>query len=302
MCGDQYISQSELGATLIATLTVQFNSHSDKTNFTLTAGAKFGSIASVSTTIKDYVQKYQIKGGTTMSALQIGGDASQLAKIFNSGPDPYAFASCSLEKMDNCSKIITGVIGYAADKFPDQIDFKNGKVFGNAEALGYAHTDFSDLGLDVGPTIINATIESLRKQLGDLELHSKNIQTYVTHLTNSLIFNDFNASIKEKIKETSNNLEANLKQLEDAKTGALACYTAPENCANTFNKIKNSYKLTVYTNCLAPNPWLCLKSHHGSALAFPNHNETDFEWNYFENNQSYNNQLTIKKIMMIVFQ
>lgn len=100
VCGDEWLFQSKLGAGLFATLTVHFNSLSDKSNFTAHAGAKFGTIVSVSGTIKEFASKYHMKGGIELSAFQIGGNVMELGKVFNSipcssGSSPYPIASCS---------------------------------------------------------------------------------------------------------------------------------------------------------------------------------------------------------------
>lgn len=191
VCGDLLIQQSHLGAGLYVTIRLTFSSLADKSTFNAQFGAKYGSIANVSGKISKIVSENHIKGNIEVSALQVGGDVTQLAKIFTEGPDPYAITRCSFEDLASCQKSINGVLAYAANNFPDQVDYKGGKVLGNAEIIGYTFMPYEKIGLQVGNSILNSTIIEDRKKLGDIYLSNQKQEAFVEHIKNSVILSSF---------------------------------------------------------------------------------------------------------------
>lgn len=303
-CGDQVVQQNHLGASLYVTLKVHFNTIDDKTTFTANAGVKYGSMFSMSAKISQVVSEHHVQGQLEVSALQVGGDATALAKIFSSGPDPYAVTSCSLEDLVSCQKTINGVLAYAANDFPGQINFQNGTVFGSASSEGYTFMPFTHLGLEIGDSIITPEVESAREDLGNLYLQLQDKQVFITHIMQSPIFNSFFNDIKDRIKNTADHLNYNVKLLNNLDTGVMRCYNSPEKCQTVLNDmnqklqpidenlidlIKDSYNFDVIiSNCGFDNGD-CLEIAHGSSIVMPIDKEGHFHWDYL----GHNNTLTI---------
>jgi len=305
ICGDQVILQNHLGAGLHVSLKVHFNSIDDKNTFTANAGAKYGNMLSVSGKIAQVVSEHQIKGEIEVSALQVGGDASQLGKIFTSGPNPYAITSCSLDNMTACQNTINGVLAYAAGEFPNQINFQNGKVLGSAASQGYTFMPLSDLKLNTGNSTLTPEIEAARKQLGDLYLHTQNEHVFINHILESPIFNSFYNDVKEELKETNNALISNTKLLDNLDSGAMRCYNHPKQCIETLNninnkslpvdeffiyQIKNSYNFGVDVyNCVEGFniPKHCRTAASAASIAMPTDKDGHFQWDYLGNNNSF---------------
>lgn len=304
-CGDQLVQQNHLGAGLYVTLKVNFNTLDDKSTFTANAGAKYGSMFSVSAKISQVVSQHNIKGQLEVSALQVGGDVSSLAKIFSQGPNPYAVTSCSLEDLSSCQKTITGVLAYAANSFPDQINFQNGTVLGSAASEGYTFMPMSLLGLKVGNSIITPEVEGARNELGNLYLHIQNEQIFVTHILESTIFNSFFNDVKDQLKKTGNDLSTNIKLLDNLDSGVMGCYNSPEECVDILHnmtqklipinedfidQIKNSYNFEITVNdCFGWHKPKCGPMNSGASIAMIVDKEGHFKWDYLGNN----NTLTI---------
>lgn len=305
-CGDQVVQQNHLGASLYVTLKIHFHTMDDKSTFTANAGAKYGSMFSVSGKISEVVSKHHISGQLEVSALQIGGDVSALAKIFSQGPDPYAVTACSLEDLNSCQKTITGVLAYAANAFPEQINFQNGTVLGSASSQGYTFMPFTNLGLNVGKSIITPAIEAAREELGDLYLDIQKKQVFINHIIESSIFNSFFNPIKDGIKKAADNINYNIKLLDNPDSGVMGCYNSPQNCTEVLNElnqkffpvdenliklVEDSYNFNVVvTSCLYnPIKSRCTEVGRGSSVALPTDAEGHFFWSYLGNN----NTLTI---------
>lgn len=318
-CGDKYVSKIKYFAGLFATMSLIFDSAEDKKAYSAGTNLHFGSMLNVSASVKNFVYKYNKNVNVEIKVIQIGGEIQNIGTAF-SGPGPYSLASCNKDTIPECEKAIVQVKDYSGTKQP--------KYFGNqfntlekAGISGYEMNLYKNIGIKMPKTIITDEITAARNQLHHWYSTFLSENDFMQHtLKTSSVFQFFDKANKIKIQTVSNNLVENLKEIQNPKTGAMVCYNEPEECLDTFNKIssklipidenyinqiKNSYKLSVFTNCLkAPwYPWWqnpikekpC-GDHEGHAIAIPkNNNGTDFEWNYYEVNKLYANNLTIMK-------
>jgi hypothetical protein len=242
-CGDYFINNVIYGAGLYVTLKVNFDSISDKTSFTGELGASWGDIISVSTKISDVVNKLHTKGHIEVTALQLGGDPTKLASIFTSGPDPYAISTCSLEKFEDCQKVVNGVLNYAANDFSKQFDNLDAQTLNKATVIDYNLEKYSEaILIKDTKSVLTDEIEAVRANLGDIYLDILDDQAFITHIMHSPIYNSLAIDLKNSIKETAANLYANKQVLEDPFTGGIACYTSPTECVEIGSKISNKLK------------------------------------------------------------
>jgi len=133
-------------------------------------------------------------------------------------------------------------------------------------------------------------------------------QTFMTHIIESPIFNSFYNTIKDGIKKTSEDLNYNVKLLENLDTGVMRCYNFPEKCPavlndlsqklhpidnNLIDQIKGSYNfgvtVTSCTTVVSPPYHNCRVTLHGSSVAMPIDRDGHFRWE----NSGHNNTLTI---------
>jgi len=244
VCGDQVIKQLGLGAGLYVTLRIEFHTHSDKETFSSNIDVTLGDLGSASSSISSVISKYNLQANLELSALQIGGDITQIAKIFNNScGDHYCITSCSFSNLSACQGIIDGVITYAMNNFPQQIDFQDGKVLGSAEITSYTYMPFTVLGLDVGPSILNSTIIDARAKLGETYTTYNIYATQIEHVLKDLpISNVLDINTKQALEQEQVNVNANLALLQDPNNGGIACYIDPITCPDVANTILSNLK------------------------------------------------------------
>lgn len=118
MCGDNFVSELNAGASVLMRLSLKFNSHNEKNAFDNSYHAAVG-LSDVLSAIK--TNPSGINYELSIAGIQVGGDPSQLDNLFLShggsiGSDGYPLLSCGSSKNNNyanCTDLINLVIGYA---------------------------------------------------------------------------------------------------------------------------------------------------------------------------------------------
>ena len=131
-CGDSVITQTQEGFSLYVSMKLIFSSYSDKQTFQAHAGGKFGSLADVSADVEKMVSQYDLNGEVEVTAIQIGGDVTQLPQIFTKNAGGYYVTSCELQNLQACHDTVTGILDYAINSFPSQINGTNGELLSYA--------------------------------------------------------------------------------------------------------------------------------------------------------------------------
>jgi len=243
-CGDQVIFQQSYGAGLYVTLKINFHTHSDKETFSANIDVTLGDIGSASASISSVVSKYNLQASIEVSAFQIGGDPSQIAKIFTEPCGPhYCITSCSFTDLSACQGIIDGIIKYAATDFPNQINFQGGQILGDAAVRGSVPMNFTELELNVGPSILNSTIIDARKELGAMYNNFTEYQTTLDHILTKLPISSFlDSGVKKDLEQEQANVGTNINLLQDPTNGAINCYFAPKNCPSILASLQQNLK------------------------------------------------------------
>lgn len=231
-CGDQYVIQTPLGAKLIVSLKLDFSSQLDRKNFDYNTQGGMSNIFNASAAISSAVSKYNLHGSLSVYALQEGGDPTQIAKIFGTPTcgGHYCVSTCDLNNLSACQGIIDGIIGYAQNNLPGQIDFTSGQPTPSATPLSYTFAPYP--GVKVGQTVITDAITAARDQLSDI--YTQQLQQYVflTHLLNSpYVVYRLNSVYAQELTVMEKALFNNLEILEDPTDGAAACFQDPVDCA-----------------------------------------------------------------------
>lgn len=124
--GDSFIKEIPLGAYLIVNLRVNFATALDKEKFDGELKAGFGSIFNASSTLQSTIARSHSRGTIEISAFQLGGDPTELPKIFSEKTSGgYYITTCSLDALRDCQGAIDGIIRYAQTDFNQQIKAKN---------------------------------------------------------------------------------------------------------------------------------------------------------------------------------
>ncbi len=99
----------------------------------------------------------------TILAYQDGGNPAELAKVFNSTcGSGYCAATCSMLKLSDCDSAITGLLRYAINTFPPQVDLQNIKTL-SSFSIGFAQLQsIKYIGLEAPPSILTKDIVVMR--------------------------------------------------------------------------------------------------------------------------------------------
>ncbi|MDE3047581.1 MAG: hypothetical protein KGI83_04445, partial [Verrucomicrobiota bacterium] len=229
-CGDEIITEEHNGIGLYAALQLQFSARAAKEIFKQSAGGSFGDIVSASESSQSIVTQNQLSGSLSVFAYQQGGNVSQLAEIFgtNSSNNRYV-VSCLFGNWQNCQGVITGILNYAENILPRQMQIPH--------ILSYNTVPLEVFGLFPGRSTVNATVVAARKQLGDLYFN----QTSQVHLVNHMVQSPFLTqyipySTQELLQQTLTALQANLDTLTNAQ-GVIMCYADPSDCPSLASSL-----------------------------------------------------------------
>lgn len=237
VCGDKIFNQVDEGISLYATMKLHFQSHYQKSTFEANVGANYGDIVSVSATVKKMVSEYDLSGTVEMSAYQIGGNPSQLPKIFNKKGDDYYILSCSFAEFDDCKEAAAGILEYAQNNLSNQTQ--------NGSAISWELVELEDLGINVGSTVITPQIKAARDELGSIYQN----MTFASSIANHVVQSKYSSYIPdiELFQETAANISTNLAILQDPTTGVATCYTQPLNCTSAASQIESSLSFVNMT-------------------------------------------------------
>lgn len=138
ICGDKFIGSFKVGANLLFSMKLQFQSYSDKSAFQMKLGAKFSSFLSISTDIQNIATTTRIYGKVEIMAYQSGGNPAELAKILNSTcGSSYCAATCDMLRMSDCMGAVNGLFKYASSNFPNQVNLNDPKTL-SPFSIGFA--------------------------------------------------------------------------------------------------------------------------------------------------------------------
>jgi hypothetical protein len=229
VCGNRLITELHQGAALYATMQLHFASHQDKQAFEAQSKASFGGMAEIKTSIQTTIQTYRVKGNLKIMTYQVGGDSSQLPKVFGKCGQKYCITVCSFDNLDACDQIIAGVLSYAQNDFPGQIDYREGIVFGSAYPIAYTMPKLSDVvGIDVSDSMITGNITAARKFFKALYTNQTDILSTIKHAFEVPEDHHIPGDVAlQNLKMAQRVLENNAALIESA---ALDCYSELSKC------------------------------------------------------------------------
>jgi hypothetical protein len=149
LCGDTLVSSYGVGAGLIVSAVMTFDSAYQSDNFTATVGFNIGPIVNISVSVPITSQEYGWSGTVEIAAFQIGGNPIDLTQVISPNSN---VVSCSFTNMSACGQTFNALNDYASN-FLEQM-----KASGGAwnPTGGYSLGNVvSDLGLTLPPSILN---------------------------------------------------------------------------------------------------------------------------------------------------
>ena len=160
-CGNSFIYQSNIGGRLLVAMKFDFNSEKSKKTFFSELGASYKAV-SIKAAIKK-VKESVIKGSSiTITAEQIGGDASNLGRVFGEGSPVI---SCSLNTIKESAKgescieeSMKNALEYAKNEFAPNIGSK-------PHTLSFTTIGYTSAGIPVSLEDVPMNIISARNEL-----------------------------------------------------------------------------------------------------------------------------------------
>ena len=225
LCGDSYIQSIRRGAGIYAGLRFHFSSRSEKQQFQ--SKFKISGGLSASAALQAAKQVSQQNVAVTVTALQVGGDVTQLTRAL-SGADA---ASCSLGDVSQCLRYLNTIESYASKTFPAQFRDAAGKPLTGAalEAMtattGYVQQPWTTLAI---PQFAGLSSKPEAKKLLNLYLKQFAIQEKLDAILGLPLLarrGEETADLQRSVLEDlSVQIAQNLRALDQAWT---ACYPNP---------------------------------------------------------------------------
>ncbi len=159
-CGDRVITGYQEKATLTMSVNMEFASHMQKDTFKTELSLGFG-FYDISMAIQRVATRTNISAKVSVNIYQEGGDPTQLGKVFEKDrTGSYYFLKCNIQDMASCQKYVDGLIDYAKNDFPKQIDGRTGKGFSPGGTV--TTVSAATLGITIAPSFLTPQINAAR--------------------------------------------------------------------------------------------------------------------------------------------
>lgn len=238
LCGDKFVYRIHEGALLVAAVKVHFASRQAKSTFDASISGGISSMVDAEADISQTIKSKGLQASISVYAEQIGGDHTQLAKIFGEPTSKgYPILNCSLDNLGDCDKAMGKIVVYAKNDFPEQLKFTGGDT-DHAAPLGYEYMDYVRLGLTAGQAIASPEVEAARKDLGEKYMDYNALQSHVNHLLTGAYGQTLDATYREQLQRISDELKQNISAINDEDEGAPACFNDPNSCVAIQRKVE----------------------------------------------------------------
>jgi hypothetical protein len=263
-CGDHFIQQYVYGAKLFFNIKINFKSEESKKSFQANYSLS-GPIGSFAAGMRQATKKFSSNISLEITALQMGGDITQLSNIFkahceqlgddrcnnNAGRDGVMSVMKCLnnKELDQCVKVIENAANYATNTttgFPSQLketdDGKNGPAV--VRVIAQSYKDY----LRFGSFKVDERIASLKSEL---EKQFDNI--YEQYALASYFYSDplvrLTYEQKQKIKKMYNKLDKSTDVVTNSiincfeKNTYESCYREKKKAMNVTSYEKEDFKI-----------------------------------------------------------
>ena len=227
-CGDAYVGEIIRGAKLFFSIRVDFSSLEAKKSFEAEFNLS-GKLYSASATLKTASSKYSRDAKITISALQIGGDVTQLTGVFgDTDTSSLRIVKCGLGDFDQCASVIEQALTYATQKMPTQL--KTGH--GVPAPLAYRVIPYSAAGIYPNENRISEDqLKRQRRSLGEEFEKQLRLSVTVERLLDLVLDNSF----RTKLIGQKQLIDENLENISEA---AKISFDEPEKTTNALALLK----------------------------------------------------------------
>lgn len=234
-CGDQFVYQTTQGGKLYFALKFDFANEESKKEFSSKLSAGYsnklsGSSYKIDVAVNKTSDFVKENGELTVSALQIGGNATKLSEIFGSQNGISPFLTCKLTAIDKCLEIMQNVANYAINEFSPNINSNNAKI-NSYETVSYLNAGIPVVIEPINPGIITARKDLAYKfewQYGNLLLTRSWLDDYGTTFTSEEL---------QYLRNIEKALDTNLDILRDA---GMWCFSDLSVCLDKKQEAFNS--------------------------------------------------------------
>lgn len=263
-CGDQFVTDYQVGAILAMGINIELESNYQKQQFISASGGSLGDIFSASVTIENIAQSLSLNGQISMNAFQIGGEPQYLSEVLQTNSTGgYYISSCSIQSMNSCVKAAEGLLNYAKNNFTQQFSFNPAH---NLYQIKYQFDYQPAIYFGVTPpaSLVTPEVIAARKALANALFENQYYDQKFTELYASypivnispsvkMQFSDnFDSNIKSLWNVVKNNLEI-LTNTDDPEMSAISCYDQPQSCPQIANGILSSLQQITEANITALN-------------------------------------------------
>jgi hypothetical protein len=252
VCGNKFVISEHFGLNLFATLKINFDSPSYKSDFAAySANYSFASIDESLNFVINFSKSYNVSGNLNILAFQQGGNSSALVNIFENSNNNIYTVNCPLNNVTKCISTAANLLEYESSNFPNQVGF-NGDITGAPAVIHYNYLNYEDIGLNKTQTIITPEIQQARSDLSNFLSNATNSISNVSKFMNlPIVLNNnvnawtywnpanISANTKQDFAEIINNSKYNMDILFNQEKGGDSCYTMPKNCTNVRDDIQN---------------------------------------------------------------
>ncbi len=244
ICGDSFIINSKAGASLITTVTLNFNSAEDKNEFDTKFKGSISGIASITQEFKNAVTKSGISATLSVKAIQNGGDPAKLAQIFGKPSETgYPISNCNKENIQSCNKIIDNIISYAQGEFQNGLDLNNphSLYYFNPSSEKYSTFGINYIPENLSPLTKTAIAKLTKQYQNDLE-DKVYLSKYISYLSSNP---EIRPIVPVALRGEIKTLESKIDSLMDYSSNALTnCFNeeANEKCSAFVEGVKLAHQ------------------------------------------------------------
>lgn len=126
-CGDQYLQEKTFGGQLFVLYRIDFATQSDKQEFAASVGASWNASAKTANyEVSKVSSLFAKRASIHVEALQVGGDATQLATILGGTATGDAgggrvVLDCTMENLAPCGTFMQNAVNYASGAFAEAV-------------------------------------------------------------------------------------------------------------------------------------------------------------------------------------
>lgn len=244
-CGDSFISSAAAGVVLSVNIQVVFNSSADKQKFTAAIGGGVKGIAEINAAFTKARDKTKVSANIIVSAIQMGGNPEDLAKIFNKKQKgEYYVSTCNMDNLNDCGQIINGTLDYAQG-LGAQIKTPSGAI--NLNKLYYGSpmlTEYSRVGVQI-PTVklnyqnTNRLVDLMKK----LQSQYITVAHYIPLVPSSLIASN---SMLDDLNDQLDHLNNSKKYLANVAELCFAIDKTSKDCRDAITNAEALFSRDLY--------------------------------------------------------